>query len=35
MPPSVGGVPEVTDYIKLFDYDVNLLVAAIKADGAR
>jgi ABC-type Zn uptake system ZnuABC Zn-binding protein ZnuA len=30
MPPSVGGVPEATDYIKLFDYDVNLLVAAVK-----
>jgi zinc/manganese transport system substrate-binding protein len=34
MPPSVGGVPEATDYIKLFDYDVNLLVAALnKATG--
>jgi ABC-type Zn uptake system ZnuABC Zn-binding protein ZnuA len=27
MPPSVGGVKEATDYIKLFDYNVNLLVA--------
>ena len=26
MPPSVGGVPEASDYFKLFDYDVNLLV---------
>ena len=26
--PSVGGVKEVTDYFKLFDYDVNLLVGA-------
>ena len=23
--PSVGGAKEVTDYFKLFDYDVNLL----------
>ena len=29
-PPSVGGVKEVTGYIELFDYDVNLLVAALK-----
>lgn len=35
MPPSVGGVKEATDYIKLFDYDINLLVAAIKKSGAR
>ena len=35
MPPSVGGVPEATDYIKLFDYDVKLLVDAIKATGAK
>ena len=26
--PSVGGVKEVTDYLKLFDYDINLLVNA-------
>ena len=30
MPPSVGGVKEASDYIALFDYDVNLLVIAIK-----
>ena len=30
MPPSVGGEKEVTDYFKLFDYDVKLLVDAIK-----
>ena len=30
MPPSVGGVKEVSDYFKLFDYDINLLVEAIK-----
>ena len=35
MPPSVGGVKEVTDYIKLFDYDVHLLVDAIKATRAK
>jgi zinc/manganese transport system substrate-binding protein len=35
MPPSVGGEKEITDYIKLFDYDVNLLVSAIKEAGAR
>jgi zinc/manganese transport system substrate-binding protein len=28
--PSVGGAKEATDYIKLFDYDVNLLVGALK-----
>jgi zinc/manganese transport system substrate-binding protein len=34
MPPSVGGTKEVTDYFKLFDYDINLLVDAIKKSGA-
>jgi ABC-type Zn uptake system ZnuABC Zn-binding protein ZnuA len=33
MPPSVGGVKEVTDYFKLFDYDLNLLITAIKKAG--
>jgi zinc/manganese transport system substrate-binding protein len=33
MPPSVGGVKEVTDYFKLFDYDINLLIDAIKKTG--
>jgi zinc/manganese transport system substrate-binding protein len=33
--PSVGGEKEVTDYFKLFDYDIAKLVAAIKATGAR
>jgi ABC-type Zn uptake system ZnuABC Zn-binding protein ZnuA len=28
--PSVGGVKEVTDYIQLFDYNVNLLADALK-----
>ena len=35
MPPSVGGVPPITDYLKLFDYDIDLLVSAIKETGAR
>ncbi len=28
MMPSVGGKPEITDYFKLFDYDINLLKQA-------
>ena len=28
--PSVGGEKEVTDYVKLFDYDINLLAGAIQ-----
>lgn len=28
MPPSVGGVKEVTNYFQLFDYDIGLLVKA-------
>jgi ABC-type Zn uptake system ZnuABC Zn-binding protein ZnuA len=35
MPPSVGGEKEVPDYVTLFDYDVNLLVKAIKETGAK
>jgi zinc/manganese transport system substrate-binding protein len=34
LPPSVGGEKSITDYIKLFDYDVNLLVGALKQVGA-
>jgi zinc/manganese transport system substrate-binding protein len=34
VPPSVGGVKEVTDYFKLFDYDVAIVVDAIKKSGA-
>jgi zinc/manganese transport system substrate-binding protein len=30
LPPSVGGTKEITDYFKLFDYDVNLLANALK-----
>ncbi len=35
MPPSVGGVKEITDYFKLFDYDIKLLTDAIKKSGAK
>ncbi len=35
MPPSVGGVKDVSDYFKLFDYDINLLIDAIKKGGAK
>ena len=35
LPPSVGGEKVITDYIALFDYDLKLLVDAIKASGAR
>src|SRR5712692_2410384 len=35
MPPSVGGEKTVTDYFKLFDYDINLLVNALKQVGAK
>ena len=31
IPPSVGGVKEATDYLKLFDYNLNLLITAITA----
>jgi zinc/manganese transport system substrate-binding protein len=33
--PSVGAEKEITDYIKLFDYDVNLVLSAIKRTGAK
>jgi zinc/manganese transport system substrate-binding protein len=35
MTPSVGGEKEVTDYFKLFDYDIDLLEKAIKETGAK
>jgi zinc/manganese transport system substrate-binding protein len=35
MPPSVGGVKEITDYFKLFDYDIQMFVDAIKKTGAK
>jgi zinc/manganese transport system substrate-binding protein len=33
--PSVGGQKEVTDYFKLFDYNVNLVANAIKQTGTK
>ncbi len=35
LPPSVGGEKEITTYIGLFDYDINLLVGALKSGGGR
>ena len=35
LPPSVGGEKTITDYIKLFDYDINLLVTALRDAGAK
>jgi zinc/manganese transport system substrate-binding protein len=35
MPPSVGGVAGASDYIKLFDYDINLLVTTLKKVGGK
>lgn len=31
--PSVGGVPEAADYIRLFDHNIKVLVAALAAAG--
>lgn len=31
LPPSVGGEKEITDYFKLFDYDLALLIKAFQA----
>ena len=33
MAPSVGAEKEVTDYIQLFNYDVNLVATALKGTG--
>ena len=33
MMPSVGGKPEITDYFKLFDYDISLMKQAL--DGTK
>jgi ABC-type Zn uptake system ZnuABC Zn-binding protein ZnuA len=30
MMPSVGGKPEITDYFKLFDYDIAILTQAFQ-----
>jgi len=35
MPPSVGGLPSASDYFKLFDTDIGMLIAAIKETGAK
>jgi ABC-type Zn uptake system ZnuABC Zn-binding protein ZnuA len=35
MPPSVGGVAQASDYLSLFDYNVNLVLAAVTKAGAR
>lgn len=31
--PSVGGAKDITDYVQLFDYDVNLIIGALKVTG--
>jgi zinc/manganese transport system substrate-binding protein len=31
MPPSVGGIPAASDYFKLFDTDIAILIDAVKA----
>jgi ABC-type Zn uptake system ZnuABC Zn-binding protein ZnuA len=33
--PSVGGVPKVTDYFKLFDYDIDLAAGAFERTGKK
>jgi zinc/manganese transport system substrate-binding protein len=33
MAPSVGGMPGTDDYIKLFDYNINLLVSTLSKAG--
>jgi ABC-type Zn uptake system ZnuABC Zn-binding protein ZnuA len=35
LPPSVGGVPAASDYLKLFETNISLLVGAIKSAGAK
>jgi len=35
MPPSVGGTKDVSDYFKLFDNDLNMLVAAINKTSGK
>jgi zinc/manganese transport system substrate-binding protein len=35
MPPSVGGVAQVSDYFSLFDYNVSLVLDAVAKGGAR
>jgi len=35
MPPSVGGVKEIADYVSLFDYDIKLLTDALRKSAAK
>jgi ABC-type Zn uptake system ZnuABC Zn-binding protein ZnuA len=35
MAPSVSGEKEITDYLKLFDYDINMLAAAFQQVGGK
>ena len=35
LPPSVGGVPQASDYLKLFDTQISMLTDAIKSVGAK
>jgi zinc/manganese transport system substrate-binding protein len=35
LPPSVGGVAQASDYLKLFETDVSMLVDAVKSAGAK
>jgi zinc/manganese transport system substrate-binding protein len=35
LPPSVGGDKDITDFIALFDHDIDLLVRTIKETGAK
>jgi zinc/manganese transport system substrate-binding protein len=35
LPPSVGGVKEAADYIALFEYNIKMLVGALKAAGGK
>ncbi|MEX1128995.1 MAG: metal ABC transporter substrate-binding protein [Vicinamibacterales bacterium] len=35
LPPSVGGVKQASDYIRLFDYNVDLLVSTVKSLAGR
>ena len=35
LPPSVGGVKDASDYFALFDYNINLLITAIRTSAAQ
>ena len=34
LPPSVGGVKEVPDYVALFDYNLKLVIGALRKTAA-